>query len=255
MEAVWTIRPRGGWFAPSSLAAYAKGMRLALPCAVAFPFVSLACGAGLNQSNGMKLGEALAFAAAAGAAQVVEAAAEQRARNNAPVTQSSTGANVSPGCGNSGQYACLTVTSSSPAGGADEPSEPEMGDDEARNYVLGYVNGVRKLNGVGPLVRDDSLDAFAQAGSDELAADHRPNAHWVEHVRELRAASAEVQGSPDGARPGPLQEQIGESLLGFMGEGPGGTHHDTLLMPEWRKLGVGIVTHGGRTYLTVDCSS
>ncbi len=218
-------------------------MRFALSCVVVLASASLSCGAGLNQTNGVKLGEALAFAAAAGAAQVAEAAAEQRARNNAPVTRSSTGASLSPGCNNSGQYACLTVTPSSPgeASAGDTP-DPEMDYEEARDYVLGYVNGVRKLNGVGPVVRDDSLDTFAQAGSDELAQDHRANQHMFEHAPELRPGSAEVQGPPDGSRPGPLQEQIGELLLAFMGEGPGGMHHDTLLRPEWRKLGVGIAT-------------
>jgi hypothetical protein len=126
--------------------------------------------------------------------------------------------------------------------------------DEAHEYVLGYVNGVRKLNGVGPVVRDDSLDAFAQAGSEELAQDHRQNQHMTDHAVELHASSGEVQGSPDGSRSGPLQDQIAEILLRMMGEGPGGMHHDVMLRPEWRKLGVGIVSRGGRMFFTVDFS-
>jgi uncharacterized protein YkwD len=212
---------------------------LALPCA--------SCAAQPYASNGTKLGEALAFAAAAGAAQVAQAAMEQQARNNAPVTHASTGLNVSPACDNDGQYGCLSVSPSSA-----DPTEAEMSDDDARDYVQGYLNGVRKLNGVGVLVRDDTLDAFAQAGSAELAQDHVPNQHMVAHAPELHASCTEVQGPPDGSSPGPLQDQLAAVLLHFVGEGHGGMHHDAVLRPEWRKLGVGIARSDGRTYFTVD---
>jgi hypothetical protein len=74
------------------------------------------------------------------------------------------------------------------------------------------------------------------------------------HAQELHAASAEAQGSPDGASAGLLQDQIAGSLLRWMGEGPGGMHHDTMLRADWHKLGVGIVRSGGRMYFTVDFS-
>jgi uncharacterized protein YkwD len=213
----------------------------------------LACGAGVYPtSNSAKLGEALAFAAVAGAAQIAQSAAERHARNSAPVTHSSTGVNVSPVCDNDDQYGCVSVSAAPSAGDA---PEPEMSDSEARDYVLGYVNGVRKLNEAGPLVRDETLDAFAQAGSDELALDHRPNQHMVQHSGELRASSTEVQGSPDGTAPGGLQDQIAGVLVRSMGEGPGGIHHDAMLRREWRKLGVGIARREGRTYVTVDFSN
>ncbi len=228
-------------------------MRRRLLRAVAVACACVGCGAAAYPtSNGAKLGEALAFAAAAGAVQVAQAAAEQHARNNAPVGPPSMGVNVSPNCDNDGQYGCLSVSASPSA--ADAP-EADMNDDEARDYVLGYLNGVRKLNGDGPLVRDGALDAFAQAGSDELAKDHRANQHMADHGRELAGGNAEVQGSPDGSQSGPLQDQIAEVLLRFTREGPGGAHHDTLLRPEWRKLGVGIARLDGRTYFTVDFST
>ncbi len=213
----------------------------------------LGCGPGAYYpaSNSAKVGEALAFAAAAGALQVAQAAAEQNARNNAPVTHASMGVAVTPSCDNESQYGCLSVTPSPSSGDA---PVAEMSDDDAREYVLGYLNGVRKLNEDGPLVRDQALDAFAQAGSDELAQDHRANQHMADHARELSVASAEIQGAPDGSRPAPLQDQIGAILLRFTGEGPGGMHHDTMLRPEWRKLGVGITKSEGRTYFTVDFS-
>jgi uncharacterized protein YkwD len=227
-------------------------VRFAFPSGVVLACACVACGPGLNASNGTKLGEALAFAAVAEGVQMAQAAAEQHARNAAPVALSSTaGVNVSPNCDNDDQYGCLSVTSSPPAGAA---PEPEMGDDEARDYVLGYLGGVRRLNGAGPLVRDEALDAFAQAGSDELAQDHRPNQHLVEHAREIPVAVGELQGSPDGSPPGPLQDRLAETLLRFTGEGQGGMHHDAMLRPDWRKLGVGITRRDGRVYFTIDLS-
>ncbi|HEY8091786.1 MAG TPA: hypothetical protein VIF09_28180, partial [Polyangiaceae bacterium] len=151
---------------------------LALPC--------VACGAGasLHQSNSAKMGEALAFAAIAGAAQVVQAAAEQHARNNAPVRHASTGLNVSPGCDDDAQYGCVTATVV-PSDAVPPAPEAEMDDEGARDYVLGFVNGVRKLNAAIPLARDESLDGFAQAGSDELSQDHLPGRHFTVHTSEL----------------------------------------------------------------------
>ncbi len=198
------------------------------------------------------MGEALAFAAVAAATQVAESAAEARARNSAPVTHASTGVAVSPNCDNQAQYGCLTVTPSQPAAIA---PEPEMTDDDAHDYVLGYVNGVRKLNAAAPIARDAGLESFAQTGSEELARDHRPNQHITEHSRELRGQSTELQGSPEGSRPGPLQDRIGEILLSWMAEGAGGIHHDALLRADWRKIGVGIANRDGRIYFTVDLAT
>ena len=77
----------------------------------------------------------------------------------------------------------------------------------------------------------------------------------AQHAQEVRGASEEIQGPPDGARPGPLQDRLAELLLGWMGEGPGGMHHDAMLRADWRKIGVGILSRRGRMYFTVDFSS
>jgi uncharacterized protein YkwD len=217
----------------------------------------LACGAGLNQSNSAKMGEALAFASAAAVAQVVESAAEERARNNAPVGHASGGLAVTPDCDNAGQYACATVRDWPSASNRPKPApapDHEMDVDEARDYVLGFVNGVRKLNGAGPLARDESLDEFAQAGSKELAQDHRQNEHMSAHGQDLRRAAGEIQGAPDGSPAGLIQDRLAELLLRVTAEGPDGMHRATLLRLEWRRLGVGIASHGGRTYFTIDFS-
>jgi uncharacterized protein YkwD len=124
--------------------------------------------------------------------------------------------------------------------------------DEAHEYVLGYVNGIRKLNHLPPVVRDPGLDAFALAASEELAQDHRPNQHMIAHARDLAGASTELQGSPEGIAPGPLEDQLGDTLVRWINEGGGGVHHDAVLHPAWHILGVGIVSLDGRTYFTVD---
>ncbi|HLK35698.1 MAG TPA: CAP domain-containing protein [Polyangiaceae bacterium] len=197
---------------------------------------------------------AAGFVAAAAGAQVAQSIAEEKARRNAPVTGAP--AAVSPHCDNDDQYACLKIqpTASTGSSRGGRPAELEMSDDEARDYVLQYVNGVRKLNGVVLLARDGSLDTFAQAGSDELAIDHRPGAHLRAHAGDLGSSSAEVQGPADGSEGGALEDRVGAVLLRFMNEGPGGADYDTVLRPEWRKLGVGILTRDGRTFLTVDFS-
>jgi uncharacterized protein YkwD len=197
------------------------------------------------------MGEALAFAAAAGVAQVAESVAEQNARNNAPVRHAS-GLGMSPSCDNDGQYACVSVR---PSGSPPSTASQDMTSADARDYVLGYVNGVRKLNHVQAVERVVTLDDFAQAGSEELAQDHHPGQHWTDHAAEIGARSAEVQGAPSGEAPGALQDQLAGVLLQMTGEGPGGMHHDVLLRSEWRKLGVGIVQGDDRrTYFTVDFS-
>jgi uncharacterized protein YkwD len=213
---------------------------------------SSGCGAGVAPSNGAKVGEAVAFAAVAGAAQVAQSIAEERARSSAPIARSG-GYGLSP-CDNQGQYACLSVAAA-PAPPPERAPEPEMTADEARDYVRDYVNGVRKLNGAPPVVRDESLDAFAEAGSEELARDHQVGRHLADRGREIGSPVGEVQSAAEGAPSGMLQDQIGATLLEMTGEGSGGPHHDVILRPGWRKLGVGIVNRAGRAYLTVDFSN
>jgi len=233
-------------------------MRPAFGCAVLLGCCSVACAgaASYTASNSTKMAEAAGFAGAAAVAQVVASAMEARARSNAPVTHSSTGLRATPQCDNDGQYACVTVTRwpSSDEVAAPPPSDPQMTRDQARDYVLAYVNGVRELNTLGPLVRDPAMDAFAQAGSEQLSLDHHPAQHMLDHAGEIDAHHAEVQGSPDGSLTEPLQEQIGAILLRWMEEASEGSHRSTLTRSEWRKIGIGVATLNGRMYFTVDLS-
>jgi hypothetical protein len=218
-------------------------MRLKRTWACALAFGCSGCGAGAGQSNGAKVGEALAFVALAGAAQVAQSAIAENARNAPPRAQP---------CGDDGQYTCYYSAAIPPSQNDSPGPAADMTAAEAREYTLEYINGVRRLNGVGPLVLDADLTAFAQAGSVELSEDHRIHQHIVDHRLELGTACAENQGDPSGWRPARLEDQIAEILGGMMREGPGGGHHDNILRPEWRRLGVGIVNPGGRMYFTTD---
>ena len=226
-------------------------MRLASIGVVVFAcnlsWFGLGCsGAGAQGGN---LAMAGVFVATAAAVQVANSVAEENARRNTPVTHASP--MVSTQCDNDGQYGCVSVQAAGdPPPSADGASPaPETSEADARDFVLRYLNGVRRLNGVAPLARDGALDAFAQAGSDELAVDHRPGAHLHANAD---GAGAEVQGPPEGSDGGGVQDRVGEALLRFMNEGPGGADHDAVLGPQWRRLGVGLVNLGGRTFLTID---
>jgi len=241
-------------------------MRLAAPVGVSFGatlvastmtfgmcsgFATLA-GCGGGNGNDVKLGQALAFATVAAVAQVAQAEAEARARKAAAGPPSG-GVQVTAQCDNEDQYACISIS----AGAARPPDLPdhEMTAEEAHEYVLGYVNGIRKLSHLPPMVRDPKLDAFALAASFELAQDHRQNQHIIEHAKDLGGRSTELQASPDGITPGPLQDQIGSTLVHWIAEGTGGMHHDAIVNPEWHKLGAGLVSVEGRTYFTIDFAS
>ncbi|MGH7440899.1 MAG: CAP domain-containing protein [Polyangiaceae bacterium] len=213
-------------------------------------FGSAGCGGG--SSDGAKIGQALAFATVAAVAQIAQSEAEARARK-AAAAQSSSAVRVTPQCDNEDQYACISIA----AGAARPPDVPdhEMTAEEAHEYVLGYVNGIRKLSHLPALVRDPALDAFALAGSMELAQDHRQNQHIIDRHQEFAGRSSEIQGSPEGLTPGPLEDQIGATLVRWVAEGPGGMHHDAIVSPTWRKLGAGLVSVEGRAYFTVDFGS
>jgi uncharacterized protein YkwD len=199
--------------------------------------------------------QAAAFAGAAVVAQVVESAMEARRRNNLPVSHSSPGIGAQQGCDNEGQYPCVTIARKEPDFVPGSGANLAMNEDEARAYVVDFINGVRKLNDLEPLVRDPLVDAFAQSSSEALSTDHKPGQFALEHGAELVGRHGEAQTAEDGAEQKPLGERVGAILLSWMAEKPEGAHRGVVVRPEWRRVGVGIVTQDGRTYFTVDFSS
>ena len=229
-------------------------MRRALACVML-----LGCGhagsassAPYTTSNATKMQEAAVMAGSAAVAQVVVSAMEAHARNNAPVGHSSTGLRATPDCDNEGQYPCVSVSGVPSPADPPRAADPEMNSEEARSYVLDYINAVRRIHGAGALVRDPSVDAAAQAESDQAAQDHRTDQPATDQPGPADATHAKLQTSPEAPPQRLLQDRLASILLQWMDERPEGPHRATLMRADWRKIGVGIVTRDGRTHFTVD---
>jgi uncharacterized protein YkwD len=219
-----------------TLAAIAAGCALLCAC-VATPGATVPPATGTSRAS-----DAIAYAAAAGEATAMQEVLKSEARN-APMRRTYCNGEYDHDC-----YTGRALPDPAPPG-AGEPDGMTL--EEARSHVLTYVNGLRSLNGLGLLERDDALTEFAQEGSLQVSRDHRGHGHFVDRADDCRGCG-ENQSDPRGWRPGPPGRQIDEILSLMMAEGPGGGHHDVLLSPRWTRLGVGIVNPGGDMYLTMD---
>jgi hypothetical protein len=130
-------------------------------------------------------------------------------------------------------------------------SDPDMQLDDARTYALLYINRVRAESGAPTLTLDYGLNAFAQAGSKQIARDHRPHQHIADDPSACWQCSEE-QSDPQGLPPAAMRDQILGALDGMMSSGPGAATHDNLLGRGWHRLGVGIANPDGPAYLTLD---
>jgi uncharacterized protein YkwD len=142
------------------------------------------------------------------------------------------------------------------------PADPYPSDPLVR-YNVERINAHRAKHSLGPLLYDAKISAFAHDGSERLADDHVPHAHFAAHVQGapgFGSRSAENQGDPSGvppldpdaARSG--KKQIDVMLDLMMGEGPGGGHYDNMMNPRFRRVGIALVVSGGRLYMTNDFS-
>jgi hypothetical protein len=188
---------------------------------------SLLC-ACLVEGTGSKTADAIASAAMAGAATIEIEREKAAARSAYHGTEHDDGCPV---------WACYAGT--------------DMTLDEAREYAAKYINHARTDAGLGPLVLDYALSAFAQAGSKQLSRDHQPHRHILASAVDCPSC-AEGQSDPQGVAAGPVRDQIDAVLAGMLAEGPGGANHDVLLDPHWHRLGVGIANPSGESYVTID---
>ena len=142
------------------------------------------------------------------------------------------------------------------------PADPLPGDPLVR-FNLDRLNEYRARAGVRPLLYDAKISAFAEAGSKQLARDHDPHAHFranAEGAPGFGSRSAENQGDPNGVPPlAPDRVSSGKKQIELMlkmmfDEGPGGGHHDNMLNPKYRRVGLGIYEPGGTLFLTNDFS-
>jgi hypothetical protein len=142
------------------------------------------------------------------------------------------------------------------------PADPWPSDPLVK-YNVEQLSAYRAQKGLAPLLYDAKISAFARAGSDELADDHEPHAHFRAHVDGapgFGSVSAENQGDPSGV--GPMdpdsakngKKQVDVMLRLMMDEGPGGGHYENIVNPRFRRIGVGLVYSRGRLYLTNDFS-
>jgi hypothetical protein len=182
----------------------------------------------LVEGTGSKTVDAIASAAMAGAA-TVEVEREKAAARNA-----AWGPERDDGCP---MWACYAGS--------------DMTLDEARAYAVLYINHARAEAGVGALVLDFRLSAFAQSGSKELSRDHVLHRHILSGSAECPSC-AENQSDPQGVSAGPVHDQLNAVLASMLAEGPGGANHDVLLDPHWHRLGIGIVNPTGVSYVTID---
>jgi uncharacterized protein YkwD len=138
------------------------------------------------------------------------------------------------------------------------PADPMPADPLVR-YNVAKLNQYRAQVAAAPLLYDAKISAFAHEGSRQLSQDHVPHAHFEAHVQKapgFGSHSAENQGDPHGVPPqaGNGKAQIDAMLQMMMAEGSGGGHHDNIVNPRYRRVGIGVLFVGGALYLTNDFS-
>jgi uncharacterized protein YkwD len=142
------------------------------------------------------------------------------------------------------------------------PADPYPSDPLVR-YNVERVNAYRAKKGALPLVYDAAISAFAIRGSERLANDHTPHAHFAANAKGsgvFPGAAAENQGDPGGVpaldpdRTRSGRRQIDTMLELMFAEGPGGGHYDNMMNARFRRIGVGLVYAGGKLYMTNDFS-
>jgi hypothetical protein len=116
----------------------------------------------------------------------------------------------------------------------------------------------RTQAGVPTVVLDQGLSAFATDGSVALASGGSPHAHISLAAQNGSIAKAGFcNGWGENQAPnwmGSDQNATVDAILQSMvAEGAGGSNHDTLLNPQWRRVGIGLIIAGGM-YLTNDFS-
>ncbi len=128
-------------------------------------------------------------------------------------------------------------------------------------HCLDRVNYYRKKYKVPLLKLDDRISAFAYRGSIELMQNHMAHKHFKDAGKSIwnygfNGCSAENQGDSHGwPLRGDINSTIDDILKAMMDEGPGGGHHDNMVNPQYRRLGVGLIlTSDKKLYFTNDFS-
>lgn len=139
------------------------------------------------------------------------------------------------------------------------PETNESGDIAASiRYNLTRLNAYRARSGAPALKLDAKLNAFARQGSVELKENHQPHGHFQRAKvfdEGFEGGAAENQGDSRGwPIEGGINATIDAILQAMIDEGPGGGHHDNMLNPKYKRVGVGLIVDGDKLYFTNDFS-
>jgi uncharacterized protein YkwD len=136
---------------------------------------------------------------------------------------------------------------------------------------LDDINKYRAGKNVAPLVLDNKLCTFAQAGSVQLSQDHTPHQHFITAGNNktlwtsgFTSTAGENQGDPNGwtvLSNDPTTnelDQIDAIQLAMYNEGPGTGeahgHYMNMMNAAFKRVGVGLLEVNGHLYLTNDFS-
>ena len=138
-----------------------------------------------------------------------------------------------------------------------------------QKHNLAVINRYRAKQHLVALRISAKISEFAEAGSVQLANDHRPHGHFIDAgmskwKRGFRGRVAENQGDVDGwpeLSPVPATNellQVDAMMKAMFDEGPGAGHahghYENMMNPRFRRVGIGILMVGGKMYLTNDFS-
>jgi uncharacterized protein YkwD len=216
--------------------------------------VSTGSTAGSTTSSGHGGAGASSTTATTGIGSAVASGTSSSTSNQASTAQSSS--STGEGAGGS------SSTAASGGGGSSDF-------DQFQQRNLADVNQYRATLNIAPLVLDQTLSAFALAGSQELTMDHMPHQHFKNAGNALwtegfTSQAAENQGDPNGwntLAADPVQnelDQIDQIQNAMFDEGPGTGeahgHYENIMNPKLTRLGVGLIEVGTSLYLTNDFS-
>ncbi len=142
------------------------------------------------------------------------------------------------------------------------PADPWPGDPLVKHNV-DRVNAYRAKKGLPALLYDAKISSFARDGSEQLAKDHSPHAHFrdkVDGAPGFGSRSAENQGDPSGVPSldpdagANGKKQVDVMMKLMFDEGPGGGHYENMMNARFRRIGIGLFYSDGKLYLTNDFS-
>jgi uncharacterized protein YkwD len=171
------------------------------------------------------------------------------------------------------KYTITHTKKTVPAEAAPDRAADPYPADALVKYNVDAINAYRKKHGAPMLKYDAKISVFATAASKQLSGDHKAHAYFNAHIKTqlggedakkgksgFGSRGAENQGDWDGV---PRldkndlangKQQIDVMMKLMYDEGPGGGHHDNMLNPKFKRVGIGLVYAGDKLYLTNDFS-